>query len=234
VRRDGSQKREKSGGRRYVWGPAAEARSFCTEDPAGWVAPATGEYRVPPEGEGEGPRHPASAQKSQHNYPAKALKAVGRGVGQAEPLAPAFQLSPSTATETKKKRVRPPPLQWPAAPIQGPREGACCSLAVSSQCPPRLREPEPEVTSGSRNLLVAQPESQSFNLKLGRHRREVRPGARAHSPPSSRPTPSPESPSSIGRSLAVQEECGGTRRPLTRMNLHLPVEDSRATSSPGS
>ncbi len=59
-------------------------------DPAGRVAPATGEYRVPPgeEGEPEGPRHPASARKSQHNYPAKALRAVGRGVGQAEPLGP--------------------------------------------------------------------------------------------------------------------------------------------------
>ena len=101
---------KKFGSRRYVWVPAAEARSFCTEDPAGRVVPATGEYRVPPGEEGEGPRHLASAQKSQHNYPAKALRAVGDGVGQAEPLAPAFQLSPSTATETKKKRVRPPPL----------------------------------------------------------------------------------------------------------------------------
>ena len=93
-----------------MWVPAAEARSFCTDDPAGRVVPATGEYWVPPGEEGEGPRHLASAQKSQHNYPAKALRAVGDGVGQAEPLARAFQLSPSTATETKKKRVRPPPL----------------------------------------------------------------------------------------------------------------------------
>ena len=88
-----------SGGRRYVWVPAAEPRSFCTEGPAGRVVPATGEYRVAPEGEGEGPRHLASAQKSQHNYPAKTLRAGGDGVGQAEPLAPAFQLSPSTATK---------------------------------------------------------------------------------------------------------------------------------------
>ena len=99
-----------SGGRRYVWVPAAEARSFCTEGPAGRVVPATGEYRVTPGERGEGPRHPASARKSQHNYPAKTLRAVGDGVGRAEPLARAFQLSPSTATETKKKRVRPPPL----------------------------------------------------------------------------------------------------------------------------
>ena len=90
---------KKFGGRRYVGIPAAEGRSFCTEDPAGRVVPATGEYRVPPGEEGEGPRHLASAQKSQHNYPAKALRAVGRGVGQAEPLAPALQLSPSTATD---------------------------------------------------------------------------------------------------------------------------------------
>jgi hypothetical protein len=100
----------KIGRRRYVRVPAAEPRSFCTEDPAGRVVPATGGYRVPPGEEGEGPRHVASAQKSQHNYPAKALRAVGDGVGQAEPLAPAFQLSPSTATETKKRRVCPPPL----------------------------------------------------------------------------------------------------------------------------
>ena len=86
-----------------MWVPAAEARSFCTEDPAGRVAPATGEYRVPPGEEGEGPRHLASAEKSQRNYPAKTLRAVGCGVGQAEPLARAFQLSPSTATETKNK-----------------------------------------------------------------------------------------------------------------------------------
>ena len=98
-----------SGGRRYVWVPAAEARSFCTEDPAGRVVPATGEYRVAPGERGEGPRHPASARKSQHNYPAKALRAVGDGVGRAEPLAPALQLSPSTATETKKGGVRQPP-----------------------------------------------------------------------------------------------------------------------------
>ena len=102
--------KRKSGGRRYVRIPAAEARSFCTEDPAGRVVPATGEYRVPPGERGEGPRHVASAQTSQHNYLAKALRAGGDGVGRAEPLAPAFQLSPSTATETKKKRVRPPPL----------------------------------------------------------------------------------------------------------------------------
>ena len=93
-----------------MWVPAAEVRSFCTEDPAGRVVPATGGYRVPPGERGEGPRHPTSAQKSQHNYPAKALRAGGGGVGRAEPLAQAFQLSPSTATETKKKRVRPPPL----------------------------------------------------------------------------------------------------------------------------
>ena len=115
---------KKFGGRRYVWIPAAEARSFCTEDPAGWVVPATGEYRVAPGEEGEGPRHPASAQKSQHNYAAKALRAVGDGVGRAEPLARAFQLSPSTATETKKKRVRPPPLHtttaWPPATAPAP------------------------------------------------------------------------------------------------------------------
>jgi hypothetical protein len=86
------------GSRRYVRVLAAEALSFCTEYPAGRVAPATGEYRVPPGEEGEGPRHPASAQKSQHNYFAKTLRAVGRGVGRAEPRARAFQLSPSTAT----------------------------------------------------------------------------------------------------------------------------------------
>ena len=103
----------KSGGRRYVWVPAAEARSFCTEDPAGRVVPATGEFWVPPGEEGEGPRHPASARKSQHNYPAKALRAVGDGVGRAEPLARAFQLSPSTATETKKKEGSTTPLEWP-------------------------------------------------------------------------------------------------------------------------
>jgi hypothetical protein len=95
VRRDGSQKKGKSGGRRYMWVSAAEARSFCTEDPAGRVVPTTGEYRVAPGERGEGPRHLASAQKSQHNYPAKAVRAVGRGVGRVEPLAPAFQLSPS-------------------------------------------------------------------------------------------------------------------------------------------
>ena len=78
------------GRRRCVWVLAAEARSFRTEDPAGRVVPATGEYRVPPGEEGEGPRHLASAQKSQHNYPAKALRAVGRGVGRAEPLASAL------------------------------------------------------------------------------------------------------------------------------------------------
>jgi hypothetical protein len=44
-----------------------------------------------------GPRHVASAQKSQHNYRAKALRAVGRRVGQVEPLAPAFHLSPMRA-----------------------------------------------------------------------------------------------------------------------------------------
>ena len=44
--------------------------------------------RIPGAARGEGARHVASAQKSQHNYPAKALRAVGRGVGQAEPLAP--------------------------------------------------------------------------------------------------------------------------------------------------
>ena len=113
------------GGRRYVWVPAAEPRSFCTEGPAGRVVPATGEYRVAPEGEGEGPRHLASAQKSQHNYPAKALRAGGDGVGQAEPLAPAFQLSPSTATESKKKRVCPPPL------LLGPQAGETRALAGS-------------------------------------------------------------------------------------------------------
>jgi hypothetical protein len=85
----------KSGGRRYEWVPATEARSFCTEDPAGRVAPATGEYRMQRGERGEGARHPASAQKSQHKLPAQALRAVGRGVGQPEPLAPAFQVSPS-------------------------------------------------------------------------------------------------------------------------------------------
>ena len=94
---------------RYVRVPSAEARSFCTEDPAGRVVPATGEYRVPPGERGEGPRHVASAQTSQHNYLAKALRAGGDGVGRAEPLAPAFQLSPSTATETKKRGFVHPP-----------------------------------------------------------------------------------------------------------------------------
>ena len=102
-------------GRRYVGIPAAEGRSFCTEDPAGRVVPATGEYRAAPGERGEGPRHLASAQKSQHNYPARELRAVGDGVGRAEPLAPAFQLSPSTATETKKKEgssTPPGPECW--------------------------------------------------------------------------------------------------------------------------
>ena len=105
----------KSGGRRYVWVPAAEARSFCTEDPAGRVVPATGEFWVPPGEEGEGPRHPVSARKSQHNYPAKALRAVGDGVGRAEPLARAFQLSPSTATETMEglQRAENPTEEYP-------------------------------------------------------------------------------------------------------------------------
>ncbi len=72
------------GRRRYLRVSAAEARSFCTlaEDPAGRVVPATGKYRVAPGERGEGPRHLASAPKSQHNYPAKAPRAVGDGVGQ--------------------------------------------------------------------------------------------------------------------------------------------------------
>ncbi len=93
------------GRRRYVWVLAAEARSFCIEGPAGRVVPATGGYRVPPGERGEGPRHVASAQKSQHNYPAKAIRAVGRGVGQAEPLPPAFPPSPTDSkTKTRKKK----------------------------------------------------------------------------------------------------------------------------------
>jgi hypothetical protein len=149
---------KKFGSRRYVVIPAAEARSFCTEDPAGRVVPATGEYRVPAEGEGEGPRHLASAQKSQHNYPAKALRAVGRGVGQAEPLTRAFQLSPSTATETKKKRVRPPPLGARRVPVlsslrlSGPRRGGPQAEVASArwQCPNRGTSPSAEapVTPG--------------------------------------------------------------------------------------
>jgi hypothetical protein len=136
VRRDGSQKQRNLGAddtcgypppRRAVFAQRIRrGRSFqlpantgCRQGRKGRV-PATGEYRVPPGEEGEGPRHPASARKPQHNYPAKALRAVGRGVGRAEPLTSAFQLSPSIATETKQKRVRPAPPVVEATPEASP------------------------------------------------------------------------------------------------------------------
>ena len=113
----------KSGGRRYVWVTAAEARSFCTEDPAGRVVPATGEYRVPPGEEGEGPRHPASARKSQHNYPAKALRAVGGGVAESarrNPWPRPSNYHHRPPLKQQKEGLSTPPWQQPK-----PHGGTC-------------------------------------------------------------------------------------------------------------
>ncbi len=80
----------KGGGRRYVWVPRRAVFAQMIRRDGSRQLPANTGCRQGGEGRGHG---------TSHNYPAKALRVVGRGFGQAERLARTFQLSTTTKKE---------------------------------------------------------------------------------------------------------------------------------------